>query len=80
MQVYTPSDAGHQLQALMNQVIAGHEPIYIGNNEEQIVMISAEDYRSIQETLYLMSIPGMRKSILEGRLEKIEDCTTELPW
>lgn len=44
------------------------------------MLISEDDWRSIQETLYLLSIPGMRESILEGSKEPIEECAEELEW
>lgn len=44
------------------------------------MLISEDDWRSIQETLYLLSIPGMRESILEGGKEPIEECAEELEW
>ena len=43
-------------------------------------MLSQEDWNAIQETLYLVSIPNMRESIIEGLNTSIEDCDTELEW
>jgi antitoxin YefM len=43
-------------------------------------MICEDDWRSILETLYLLSISGMRESILEGGKEPVEECAEELEW
>lgn len=80
VQIYTASDVRSHLFQLIDRIADEHEPICVMGENNQIVMISAEDYKSIQETLYLMSIPGMRESIQEGRAESLEDCATELPW
>ena len=44
------------------------------------VLISAEDWSAIQETLFLLSIPGMRESIRDGLATPIEECSEELDW
>ena len=44
------------------------------------VLVSAEDWQAIQETLYLLSVPGMRESIKEGMAEPVDGCATELDW
>lgn len=80
MQTYTASDVRAHLFQFIDRIADEHEPICVMGDSNQIVMISAEDYKSMQETLYLMSIPGMEESIEEGRKTKIEDCSTELPW
>ncbi len=43
-------------------------------------MIGIEDFKSIEETLYLPPIPGMRKSLLEGYKELLEECSEKLDW
>jgi len=44
------------------------------------VLISEEDWEAIQETLYLLSVPGMRESIREGMNTPVEECDEELEW
>jgi len=39
------------------------------------VLVSDEDWQSIQETLYLLSIPGMRESIREGLQTSLAECS-----
>ena len=51
---------------LMKDAVTTHEPIYITGKKGNVVVLSEEDFRSMQETLYLTSIPGMRKKIMNG--------------
>jgi len=44
------------------------------------VLISEEDWNAIQETLFLLSVPGMRESIREGMDTPVEECDKELEW
>jgi PHD/YefM family antitoxin component YafN of YafNO toxin-antitoxin module len=40
--------------------------------------MSIEDYLSIEESLYLLNVPGMGESILEGMKTPVEECATEI--
>lgn len=62
----TASQARADLCKLIDKTAQSHEPIQIKGRRNSSVLINDEDWRSIQETLYLMSIPGMRESIVEG--------------
>ena len=42
--------------------------------------MAEDDWRAIQETLYLLSAPGMRESIVAGMGTTVEECTEELDW
>jgi len=44
------------------------------------VLVSEEDWAAIQETLYLLSVPGMRESIREGMEAPVDECDQELDW
>ena len=44
------------------------------------VLISEDDWRAVQETLYLVSIPGMRESILEGMAMPADELEDKLDW
>jgi len=59
---------------LIEEVRESHEPVYITGKTGNVVMISDEDYRSIKETLYLISVPTMREKIAEGLNTPLEDC------
>ncbi len=45
-----------------------------------IRIIAEADWRGIQETLYLLAIPGMRASIQSGLETPLADCDEELDW
>ena len=44
------------------------------------MLVSQDDWNAIQETLYLLSVPGMRESIRAGMAEPVDQCVTELDW
>jgi antitoxin YefM len=80
MTTLTASEARANLYRLMDEAAESHQPITISGKRNDAVLISAEDWRAIQETLHLLAVPGMRESIKEGMAEPIEDCSTELDW
>jgi antitoxin YefM len=65
---------------ILDDAVSSHEPIHITGKKAHGILISEEDWRAIQETLYLLSIPKMRESIRKGLKTPIENCATELPW
>lgn len=80
MSIYTPSQARTNLYKLIDQAGQNHEPIFITGKRNKVVMLSEEDFNAMQETLYLLSIPGMRESIIKARKEAIEKCSDKLNW
>jgi PHD/YefM family antitoxin component YafN of YafNO toxin-antitoxin module len=80
MKTVTAGKAEESLQKLLDETASSHEPIQITGDTSDGILISLDDWRSIQETLYLLSIPGMRESIREGMNTPIEECAKELPW
>ena len=80
MTTLTASQARAQLYKLVDLAARSHEPIQITSRRNNAVLICEEDWRSIQETLYLLSIPEMRESIRQGVSTPIEDCSEELTW
>jgi antitoxin YefM len=74
------SEAQQQLQNLIDSVSESHQPIVISGQNSNAVLLSEADWTSVQETLYLLSIPGMRESIREGLATPIENCDRELEW
>ena len=74
------NEAQLQLQNLINTVSQSHQPVVIEGEGGNAVLLSESDWASIQETLYLLSIPGMRESIRKGLVTPIEDCDQELNW
>ena len=80
MSTLTASEARAKLYRLIDQAAESHEPITITGKRNSAVLISEEDWSSVQETLFLLSIPGMRESIREGMDTPVEELKTELDW
>lgn len=76
----TASEARANLYRLMDQTAESHQPVTIVGKRNDAVLVSAEDWQAIQETLYLLSVPGMRESIKEGMAEPVDGCATEPGW
>ena len=66
MTTISATEARKQLYKLLDDVARSHEPVQITGKRGSAVLVSEDDWRAVQETLYLVSIPGMRESILEG--------------
>lgn len=64
----------------MEETIESSEPVQITGKRGNAVLVSEEDWSAMQETLYLLSIPGMRESILEGGREPVDECSEDLDW
>ena len=80
MTTINATKARTELSKLLDQVAETHEPVHITGRRGTAVLISEDDWRSIQETLHLLSIPGMRESIVEGMKTPVEDCAEEVDW
>jgi prevent-host-death family protein len=80
MPTLTATEARSKLYGLIDETTASHEPIIIKGKRGNAVLISEDDWRSIQETIYLLNIPGMRESIRDGLATPVEECTEELDW
>lgn len=80
MTTLTATEARKRLYNLVDEVKESHEPIQIVGKRNSAVLVSEEDWRAIQETLYLTSLPGMRESIKEGLKTPVEECDEELDW
>lgn len=65
----TATEARQNLFKLVRKSVKGHVPVKITSKEGGAVLISEEDYEGLLETLELLSVPGMRKSIQEARAD-----------
>jgi len=74
------TEARKQLYQLLDDVSRSHEPVQITGKRGNAVLVSEEDWRAVQETLYLVSIPGMRESILEGMTTPADELVGEPGW
>ncbi|PLX85225.1 MAG: type II toxin-antitoxin system prevent-host-death family antitoxin [Desulfuromonas sp.] len=80
MTTITATDARKRLYKLLDEVSDSHVPIQITGKRGNAVLISEDDWRAVQETLHLHSVPGMRESIVEGMKTPVEECDEELDW
>jgi antitoxin YefM len=80
MSAVTASEARSNLYRLIDQVAASHDPLLITGKRGNAVLLSEADWNAIQETLHLLSIPGMRESIREGMDTPVDECAKELDW
>ena len=74
------TQARSRLYQLMDEAADSHEPIQITGKRSNAVLVSEEDWRSIQETLYLVSIPDMRDSIRQGMAEPLSKTSANPGW
>ena len=80
MNAITASEARANIYRLIDEAAASHKPLLITGKRNKAVLISEEDWESIQETLFLLSVPGMRESIHEGMNTPTDECSEELDW
>ena len=80
MTTLTATDARKKFFTLIDDVAESHEPIQIAGKRHSAVLVSEDDWRAIQETLYLESFPKMRESIIEGLETPVKECSKELDW
>lgn len=74
------SEARAGFYGLLDEAAESHEPILVTGRRSNAVLISEQDWRAIEETLYLLSIPGMRESIRRGLKTPVKSCAKSLRW
>ncbi len=80
MNTVSATEARSRLYRLIDETAAAHKPVLITGQRTNAVLVSEEDWNAIQETLYLLSVPGMRESIHAGMSTPVEECAKELDW
>jgi len=80
MTTITATEARKQLYKLLDAVSDSHEPVQITGKRGNAVLVGEDDWRAVQETLFLVSIPGMRESIIKGMATPPEELDSELRW
>ncbi len=80
MAAVSASEARKRLYKLVDEVKDSHEPIQIVGKRNSAFLVSEQDWRAIEETIYLTSIPGMRKSIIQGLKTPVDKCEEEPGW
>jgi antitoxin YefM len=78
MKTVTATSARSGLYNLIDAALRDREPIQITGKRGNAVLVAEEDWRAIEETLYLQAIPGMAASIRKGMKEPIDKCSPEI--
>ena len=74
------TEARSNLNKLIDSVSASHEPLVIVGIKVYAVLFGEGDWKAINETLHLVSIPGVRESIRKGMRENTDQTATKLDW
>lgn len=80
MTILNATEARSKLYSLIDETASTHQPIVITGKRGNAVLVSEDDWNSIEETLHLLSIPGMRESIKDGMDTPKSECIEELDW
>ena len=80
MEYMSISNARKSLYQLVDEVAESHEPTIIKGKRNEAVLISIEDWKGIQETLFVTQNKSLSKSIIKGLKENFENCVTTLDW
>lgn len=80
MTAITVGEARANLCRLIDEAASSHQPLLISGKRNNAVLLSEEDWTAIQETLFLLSVPGMRESIREGMDTTVDECDEDLDW
>ena len=80
MDTVKATEARAKLYGLIDQVEQSHEPVLITGKRSNAVLIAEDDWKSVQETLYLLSLPGLRESLIQGVSTPTSKLKKSLPW
>jgi PHD/YefM family antitoxin component YafN of YafNO toxin-antitoxin module len=80
MKTITATEARKILYRLLDEITVTSEPVQITGKRGNAILVSEDDWRAIEETIHLMSIPGLAESIRKGMETPIEECVEELDW
>jgi prevent-host-death family protein len=80
MTTVTATAARGMLYSLIDEAKQSHEPIQITGKRGNAVLISEEDWRSINETLFIHSVHGLVGSIQKARKEGLAEASEDLDW
>lgn len=80
MTTLNATDARAKLYSLIDEAAETHQPIVITGKRHNAVLLFEDDWKAINETLFLLSVPGMRESIREGMNTDISQCDKDVDW
>ena len=78
MTTINATEARSKLYSLIDETSQTHKPIIITGKRNNAVLLSEDDWNAINETLYLVSMPGVRESIREGISSPLDECDNNL--
>ncbi len=78
MTTLNTTEARSKLYNLIDETAETHKPILITSKRHNAVLLAESDWNAINETLYLLSVPGMGESIRESMATGLQDCQQEL--
>lgn len=70
----TATGARAMLYRLLRAVQEQGAPLLITGRHGNAVLVSEDDWKAIEETMHLLSVPGMRESIRKGMREPVSKC------
>ena len=73
-------EARAKLRGLLDEASAFHGPILITGKGSNAILIAEEDWRAVEDTLYLLSVPGLSQSVRDGIDTPVELCGNSLDW
>ena len=80
MDTVKATEARAKLYGVIDQVEESHKPVLITGKRSNAVLIAEDDWKSVQETLYLLSLPGMRESLIQGVSTPTSKLKKSLSW
>jgi len=80
MPIYSVNQARKNLYRLIDQTTESHQPVHITGKRNHAVLLCEDDWNAVQETLHLLSIPGMRESIRQDMAAPLDECDKALNW
>jgi antitoxin YefM len=80
MTTLTVTQARANLFKLLEQAALSHEPIHLTGRRQNGVLISEEDFQAMQETLHLLSVPGLKESLLKAKKTPLKSYSKKRPW
>ena len=80
MTTINATEARSKLYNLIDETAETHQPVVITGKRANAVLLAEEDWNAINETLFLLSVPGMRESIREGMDTSVDECDQDVDW
>lgn len=73
-------EASDKLPDLVENTIEKREPVLISGKKNNAVLMAESDWQAMNETLQLLSVPGMRDAIKKGLSENLKRTSRKLNW